>query len=70
LKEYGRYRELVTGGASFIGSRLCERLLSEGHEVQCDHKFSTGSSGSIPDLMGNPCFEVLPHDITFRRSSR
>jgi len=60
-----RKRILVTGGAGFIGSHLCERLLEEGNEVICVDNFFTGSKENIKHLLGNPYFEVLRHDITF-----
>ncbi|MFD2190047.1 UDP-glucuronic acid decarboxylase family protein [Pistricoccus aurantiacus] len=56
---------LVTGGAGFLGSHLCERLLSEGDDVICVDNFFTGSKENIAHLMGNPFFEVLRHDVTF-----
>lgn len=56
---------LVTGGAGFIGSHLCRRLLSEGHDVLCVDNFYTGNKRNILDLMDNKHFEVLRHDITF-----
>ncbi len=60
-----RKRILVTGGAGFIGSHLCERLLREGNEVLCVDNFYTGRKANIAHLMGNPYFEILRHDITF-----
>ena len=57
-------RILVTGGAGFIGSHLCERLLSEGHEVICLDNFFTGSKRNIARLFDNPGFELIRHDIT------
>ena len=57
-------RSLVTGGAGFIGSHLCERLLSEGHDVICLDNFFTGSKNNIIHLMDNHRFEVVRHDIT------
>lgn len=57
-------RILVTGGAGFIGSHLCERLLSEGHDVICLDNFFTGSKNNIIHLMDNHRFEVIRHDIT------
>jgi len=56
---------LVTGGAGFLGSHLCERLLKDGHEVLCLDNFFTGSKTNIAHLLTNPKFEILRHDITF-----
>jgi UDP-glucuronate decarboxylase len=58
-------RILVTGGAGFLGSHLCERLLADGHEVLCVDNFYTGTRANIAHLLANPLFEVLRHDITF-----
>jgi UDP-glucuronate decarboxylase len=58
-------RILVTGGAGFLGSFLCERLLSEGHEVTCVDNFFTGTRKNIFHLLSNPNFEVIRHDVTF-----
>jgi len=58
-------RYLVTGGAGFLGSHLCERLLSDGHEVLCVDNYYTGSRQNIRHLMDNHDFEVLRHDVTF-----
>lgn len=55
---------LVTGGAGFIGSHLCERLLSEGNEVICLDNYFTGSKQNIIHLLDNPYFELVRHDIT------
>jgi UDP-glucuronate decarboxylase len=57
-------RILISGGAGFIGSHLCERLLNEGHEVICLDNFFTGSKLNIIKLLSNPCFELVRHDIT------
>ena len=58
-------RILVTGGAGFIGSHLCEKLLNQGNEVICVDNFFTGSKQNIIHLIGNPYFEIVRHDITF-----
>lgn len=58
-------RILITGGAGFIGSHLCERLLGEGHEVLCVDNFFTGRRLNIEHLLGNKRFELLRHDVTF-----
>ena len=57
-------RILVTGGAGFLGSHLCERLLALGHEVICLDNFFTGTKGNILPLLKNPYFEVVRHDVT------
>ena len=59
-----RKRILVTGGAGFIGSHLCKQLLKEGHEVLCLDNYFTGSKENIVDLLANPYFELIRHDIT------
>ncbi len=58
-------RILVTGGSGFLGSHLCERLLSEGNEVICVDNFFTSSKQNIAHLLSNPYFELIRHDITF-----
>ncbi len=58
-------RVLVTGGAGFLGSHLCERLVAEGHEVLCVDNYFTGTKDNIASLSLHPHFEVLRHDITF-----
>lgn len=58
-------RILVTGGAGFVGSHLCRRLLSEGHDVLCVDNLFTGAKDNILDLFSNPKFEFMRHDVTF-----
>ena len=58
-------RVLVTGGAGFLGSHLCERLLRDGCDVLCVDNFFTGARRNIEHLLSNPSFELLRHDITF-----
>ncbi|MBV36159.1 MAG: NAD-dependent dehydratase [Rickettsiales bacterium] len=58
-------RILVTGGAGFLGSHLCERLLGEGHEVLCVDNFYTGRRLNVAHLLSNPGFELMRHDVTF-----
>ncbi|HYE46130.1 MAG TPA: UDP-glucuronic acid decarboxylase family protein [Caulobacter sp.] len=58
-------RILITGGAGFIGSHLCERLLGTGNEVLCVDNFFTGARANIRHLIGNPDFELIRHDVTF-----
>ncbi len=60
-----RKRILITGGAGFLGSHLCERLLAEGHDVICVDNFFTGTKDNIAHLLVNPYFELLRHDVTF-----
>jgi UDP-glucuronate decarboxylase len=57
-------RTLVTGGAGFIGSHLCERLLADGHEVLCLDNYFTGQKRNIAHLLSNPRFELITHDVT------
>jgi UDP-glucuronate decarboxylase len=58
-------RILITGGAGFLGSHLSERLLSEGHEVICLDNFYTGRRANVVNLISNPMFEILRHDVCF-----
>lgn len=58
-------RILVTGGAGFLGSHLCERLVARGDEVICLDNFYTGSKKNVAHLMGKPNFELMRHDVTF-----
>lgn len=60
-----RKRVLVTGGAGFLGSHLCDRLINKGYDVLCVDNFYTGSKRNIEKLLGNPYFELCRHDITF-----
>ncbi len=65
MKETGSKRIAITGGAGFLGSHLCERLLSEGHEVLCIDNYFTGSKENVRPLLDNPRFEMMRHDVTF-----
>jgi UDP-glucuronate decarboxylase len=66
MQEYSlRKRVLVTGGAGFLGSHLCERLLAAGCDVLCVDNFFTGTRQNVEHLLPNPAFELLRHDITF-----
>jgi UDP-glucuronate decarboxylase len=65
MKNFYGKRVLVTGGAGFLGSHLCERLLGNGHEVICVDNFYTGRKENILHLLKNPNFELLRHDICF-----
>jgi len=58
-------RILVTGGAGFLGSHLCDRLLASGHEVLCVDNFFTGTKRNVAHLIANPYFELQRHDVTF-----
>ncbi len=65
MYELQRRRILITGGAGFLGSHLCERLLNDGHDVLCVDNFFTGTKDNILHLLDNPHFELLRHDVTF-----
>ena len=58
-------RILVTGGAGFLGSHLCDRLIADGHEVLCVDNFFTGTKMNVTHLLGHPNFELMRHDVTF-----
>ena len=60
-----RKRILITGGAGFLGSHLCERMLAEGNDVLCVDNFYSGTKDNVAHLMGNPHFELMRHDVTF-----
>ncbi len=65
MREIDRKRILVTGGAGFLGSHLCERLLGQGHDVLCVDNFFTGAKRNVEHLIGHPRFELMRHDVTF-----
>lgn len=66
MKNYNiRSRILVTGGAGFLGSHLCERLIKDGADVLCLDNFFTGTKKNVAHLLGNPSFEFMRHDVTF-----
>lgn len=65
MKNSHRSRILITGGAGFLGSHLCERMLNDGHDIICLDNFFTGSKDNIAHLLGNPHFELMRHDVTF-----
>jgi len=58
-------RILVTGGAGFLGSHLCDRLLAHGHDILCVDNFYTGTKGNVAHLLSHPRFELMRHDVTF-----
>ena len=58
-------RILVTGGAGFLGSHLCDRLIADGHDVLCVDNFFTGTKSNITHLLDHPRFELTRHDVTF-----
>lgn len=65
MKTLDRKRILVTGGAGFLGSHLCEKLLRYGHEVVCVDNFFTGNKQNVLGLLNNPHFEIIRHDVSF-----
>jgi len=65
MKPMTRKQIMVTGGAGFLGSHLCERLLEDGHDVLCVDNFFTGTKDNILHLLANPHFEFLRHDVCF-----
>ena len=66
MKNYSSTKRcLVTGGAGFLGSHLCDRLIDQGHDVLCVDNFFTGSKRNLEQLLGHPRFELLRHDVTF-----
>jgi UDP-glucuronate decarboxylase len=65
MRDLEQKRILVSGGAGFLGSHLCERLLQQGHDVLCVDNFFTGTRANVSSLLSNPHFELLRHDITF-----
>lgn len=65
MKNAYKQRILVTGGAGFLGSHLCERLIEKGHEVLCVDNFYTGRKENIAHLLNHKYFELLRHDVTF-----
>jgi len=66
MKYYGLTRRiLVTGGAGFLGSHLCEKLLGDGNEVLCVDNFYTGRRANVAHLVSNPLFELMRHDVCF-----
>ncbi len=64
MRDLVRKRILVTGGAGFLGSHLCERLLAQGHDVLCVDNFFTGARDNVAHLLGHPHFELMRHDVT------
>jgi UDP-glucuronate decarboxylase len=65
MRDDRRKRVLVTGGAGFLGSHLCERLVERGHDVLCVDNFYTGTKDNVIDLLEHPRFELMRHDVTF-----
>jgi UDP-glucuronate decarboxylase len=65
MRNSGEKRVLVTGGAGFLGSHLCDHLVAAGHDVLCVDNFYTGSRRNVEQLLGHPRFELMRHDVTF-----
>lgn len=65
MRMYSRKRILVSGGAGFLGSHLCEHLLRDGNDILCVDNFYTGTKDNVAHLMNNPHFELIRHDVTF-----
>jgi len=65
VKRYGTKTVLVTGGAGFLGSHLCEQLVGEGYDVLCVDNFFTGTRANVAHLLNEPNFELIRHDVTF-----
>jgi UDP-glucuronate decarboxylase len=65
MLEIDRKRVLVTGGAGFLGSHLCDRLIAQGHDVLCVDNFFTGNKRNVEHLLKHPRFELMRHDVTF-----
>ena len=65
MRVANRKRVLVTGGAGFLGSHLCERLLNEDCDVLCLDNFYSGTKDNVAHLLNNPFFELIRHDVTF-----
>ena len=65
MKDATRRRTLVTGGAGFLGSHLCERLVQRGDDVLCVDNFYTGTKQNVSHLFGQHNFELVRHDVTF-----
>src|SRR5687767_13984319 len=65
MSQFSRKRILVTGGAGFLGSHLCDRLMAAGNDVLCIDNFFTGSKDNIAPLIDHPNFELISHDVTF-----
>jgi UDP-glucuronate decarboxylase len=65
MSQFSTKRILVTGGAGFLGSHLCERLIADGHDVLCVDNFFTGSKDNVAHLLDRSHFELLRHDVTF-----